>query len=180
MTIKTSKITLIGIYIAIALVLNIFENFLPTRVLIPGAKLGLANIITMISLMTLSKKETLVVIVIRVTLGSIFGGGLSGFLYSFSGAVISFSFMILVIMIFKNRISLIGISVTGAFFHGVGQVLMAAIIIQNTRIFVYLPTLLLASIATGIFIGYVSIFFLNRLKYIENISIYSKYYDVYF
>ena len=151
---KTKKLALMSLYISIALMLNIFENFLPTRYLVPGAKLGLANVITMISLLTLGKKDTIMILVIRVLLGSIFGGGVSGFLYSISGSIFSFMSMTLIISLFKDKISMIGISATGAFFHSVGQVLMASIIIQNVRIFSYLPMLLFASIVTGVFVGY--------------------------
>lgn len=153
MTNRSKKIALMGMYISIALMLNIFENFLPTKYLVPGAKLGLANVITMIALLTLGKRDTIMILVSRVLLGSIFGGGVSGFLYSISGATMSFLSMVLIIYIFKDKISMVGVSVTGAFFHSVGQVLMASMIIQNPRIFAYLPMLLFASIVTGAFIG---------------------------
>lgn len=164
---RTKKIVLMSLYVSIALMLNIFENFLPTRYLIPGAKLGLANVITMVSLLTIGKKDSIMILVIRVLLGSIFGGGISGFLYSISGAIFSFTTMILVIVIFKDKISMIGISATGAFFHSVGQVLMASMIIQNVRIFSYLPMLLFASIFTGVFIGFTAkntISFMVKIK----------------
>lgn len=164
---KTRKIALMSLYISIALMLNIFENFLPTRYLVPGAKLGLANVITMLSLITLGKRDTMMILFIRVLLGSIFGGGVSGFLYSVSGAIFSFMSMTLVIALFKSKISMIGISATGAFFHSVGQVIMASMIIQNIRIFSYLPMLLFASIITGVFIGYTAkntVEFMVRIK----------------
>ena len=163
----TKKIILIGLYISIALMFNIFENYLPTKFILPGAKLGLANIITVLSLYTLNKSDTFLIIVIRVILGSIFGGGLSSFLYSFSGAVLSFFAMNTVMILFKNRISVIGVSVTGAYFHSVGQILMSVIILSNIRMFIYLPSLLFASIITGIFIGYVVSFLLNRKSVIN-------------
>ncbi len=167
MTNKTKKIATMSLYVSMALMLNIFENFLPTRYLVPGAKLGLANVITMISLLTLGKRDTIMILFIRVLLGSIFGGGVSGFLYSISGASFSFISMVSIITIFRDKISMIGISATGAFFHSVGQVIMASLIIQNIRIFSYLPMLLFASLVTGVFIGYTAkstVEFMLRIK----------------
>lgn len=164
---KTKKLAIMSLYVSIALMLNIFENFLPTRFIVPGAKLGLANVITMVSLLTLGKKDTIMILVIRVLLGSIFGGGVSGFLYSISGAIFSFLSMVFIITIFKDKITMIGVSATGAFFHSVGQVVMASMIIQNVRIFSYLPMLLFASIFTGVFIGFTAknlVGFMIRIK----------------
>ena len=64
--------------------------------------------------------------------------------------------MILLYKYFKKYLSIPTISVCGAVFHNVGQLLVAAFIINDLRIYVYLPVLLIAAIVTGYFIGILS------------------------
>lgn len=161
---SAKKIALAGVFISLALVLNVMENFIPVRNLVPGAKLGLANVITMLALYSFTKRETFTILILRIILGSFFGGGVSGLMYSAAGGILSFITMVAAKAIGGKRISIIGVSVTGAYFHSVGQMLMAAMIIQNIRIFTYLPLLLAASIATGIGVGYASKALLERLR----------------
>ncbi len=153
---RSKRLALRSLFVSIALVLHIAENMIPMPMLTPGAKMGLANVITMLAVVLLGYKEALGILVARIFIGSIFGGGISGFLYSFSGGMLSLVMMALLIKLAKHHVSMIGISVTGAFFHSLGQVVVAALMLQNVRILSYLPVLLLTSIGAGIFIGYVS------------------------
>lgn len=161
---RTKKLAIRSLFVSIALVLHVAESMIPLPVLTPGAKIGLANVITMIAVVLLGYSEALGILIARIIIGSIFGGGVSGFLYSFSGGMLSLLMMALVLVLAKDRVSMIGISVTGAFFHSMGQVLMAAMILQNIRILSYLPVLLLTSIGAGIFVGYVSKALIPYLK----------------
>jgi heptaprenyl diphosphate synthase len=162
---KTRKLVLMGLYISMALALHIFEKTLPVPFIAPGAKLGLANIITLTALITLGFKDAFVILMVRILMGSIFGGGVSAFLYSITGGVLSILFMQLTRIVGRKNVSLIGISVVGAVFHNIGQLLAAALIINNVNIFVYLPILFLTAIGTGIFVGLVSrylVSFINK------------------
>lgn len=161
---RTKKLAIRSLFVSIALVLHIAESMIPLPVLTPGAKIGLANIITMIAVVLMGYKEAFGILIARIMIGSIFGGGVSGFLYSFSGGMLSLVMMTLLIMLAKDKISMIGISVTGAFFHSLGQVIVAALMLQNVRILSYLPVLLLTSIGAGIFVGYVSKALIPYLK----------------
>lgn len=153
---QTKRLAVRALFVSIALVLHIAESMIPLPVLTPGAKIGLANIITMLAVVLMGYKEALGILVARIMIGSIFGGGVSGFLYSFSGGMLSLVMMAILIALAKDYVSMIGISVTGAFFHSMGQVLVAAAMLQNIRILSYLPVLLLTSVGAGIFVGYVS------------------------
>jgi heptaprenyl diphosphate synthase len=64
----------------------------------------------------------------------------------------------------KDYISIIGVSITGAFFHNVGQVLIAALVIHNINIIVYLPILSIAGIGTGFFVGITSRYLMIYVK----------------
>ncbi|WP_330665060.1 Gx transporter family protein [Tepidibacter sp.] len=154
---KTKKMVFMSILVSQSLVMYIIESYIsnPLVFIAPGAKLGLSNIITLISLFFLGFKDTFVILTSRIIISSIFGGGFSAFLYSIVGGILSLVSMAIFIKLRKRESSLIGVSVIGAMFHNVGQLIMASIIIHNIGIFIYLPILLLTSIPTGLFIGFV-------------------------
>ncbi|SKC42266.1 Gx transporter family protein [Maledivibacter halophilus] len=163
---KTRKLVIMGLFVSMALALHIFEKTIPVPFITPGAKLGLSNIITLTVLISLGFKDAVIVLIIRIILGSIFGGGLSGFIYSISGGMLSVVFMEFIRRIGKENVSVIGISIVGAVSHNIGQLLAAAFVINNINIFVYLPVLFLAAIGTGLFVGLVTkylLFSLNRI-----------------
>ena len=151
---KTKKLVLLGILVSLAAALHALEALIPNPVPIPGAKLGLANIITLVTLTLFGWREGVVVVVLRVLIGSLLGGtflGL-GFLLSFSGAVFSLLIMYGLIR-FAPSFSVIGVSVGGAVAHNLAQVTIAALVTQTPYLYFFLPVLLLLSVPTGIFTG---------------------------
>lgn len=162
---KTSKIVYIGLLVSQALVLHIIERSIPVPFITPGAKLGLANLITVIALYTLDKKrDAFLVLFLRLILSTIFGGNLSSFMYSVSGGILSFISMIIIKEVFKDKVSIIGVSSTGAIFHNVGQLIIASIIVKNIGVMLYLPILSTMGIGTGIFVGITANYAVNHLK----------------
>ena len=119
---------------------------------------------TVLALYTLSKKEALLVLFLRLTLGSIFGGSLSAFMYSAAGGILSFLSMVFIKEVFKDKISIIGVSASGAVFHNIGQILVASAIVHNIGVTLYLPVLSIVGIVTGIFIGITSNYLVEHLK----------------
>ncbi|MGL5244749.1 MAG: Gx transporter family protein [Sarcina sp.] len=151
---KVSKLVYISLLVAQALVLYIFESIIPVPFITPGAKLGLANIVIVIALYTLNNHgEAFLVLFLRLLLATIFGGNISSFLFSLFGGVFSFIAMVLVKTIGKERVSIIGVSATGAVFHNIGQLLIACFLVKNIGVMLYLPILSIAGIGTGIFVG---------------------------
>ncbi|MFT5876027.1 MAG: heptaprenyl diphosphate synthase [Clostridium sp.] len=159
---NTKRMVLLSMLVAIALVIYLIEAQIP--VLFPGIKLGLANSISLVALILLGWKEAFLIMILRTILGSIFGGSMSAFMFSFAGGVLSNVVMILLYKYFKNSLSIPTISVCGSVFHNVGQLLVAAFIINDLRIYVYLPVLLIAAIVTGYFIGILSSILKSRLE----------------
>ncbi len=150
----TKKVARIGVFVALAMIFGYIEVLIPFHLGIPGVKLGIANIVTVTCLYLFTPKEAFGISMLRIFLMSIlFGNGMS-FLYSFAGGLLSF----LVMWIGKkyNWFSVIGVSVAGAVFHNVGQILAAVLVLQNTKILGYLPVLLVAGIVTGGLIGVVT------------------------
>jgi len=171
---KTFRIVFIGLLVAQALALYTIESMIPVPFIAPGAKLGLANLITVIALYTLnSKKDVFLVILLRLLLSTMFGGNLSTFMYGVTGAILSYLAMILVKTLGKNKVSIIGVSASGALFHNVGQLIVASVMVQNIAIMLYLPILSIAGVGTGIFIGISANFIVNhmsKLHYFKNFN----------
>ncbi len=158
------KMIYIALLVSMSLVLHIFENMIPVPFITPGAKLGLANIITVIALYTLKDGEAFLVLFLRILLSVMFGGSLSRLLYSLSGGVLSYLMMVLTKRLFKGNVSIIGVSCAGAVFHNVGQLLASAFIVQTMSVMLYLPVMSIAGIGTGIFVGITGEFAVKHLK----------------
>jgi len=155
-----------------ALVLHYIEHFFPP--LAPGAKLGLANIVTLVCLHLFGFPEAMSVVIIRSILGPLLGGSPTAIMYSMAGGVLSCIIMAVLYFKFSNYFSLLGISLAGAVFHNIGQLLTASLLYGTIGIlFTYLPILMLSSIITGNFIGLVVkyiIRFLSRKDLMMNFS----------
>ena len=153
---QTKKLTLCAVILSLALALSYLERFLPLQLLIPlpGVKLGLSNIVTLIALYLLGAKSAFAILILRCILGSIFGGGITGLLFSLTGGVAAMT-----IMTAAKRIpflSIYGVSILGAAAHHVGQIAAAMVLMQSVYVGAYLPYLLLAGLVTGFATGGVS------------------------
>ena len=158
------KFTRLTMLLALSVVLNIIESFIPLfNGNIPGLKLGLANIIILIVLYMFSFKDALYVSLLRIILVGILRTGLFSmtFFFSLGGAFFSLCSMFLAK---KTKLSIIGVSIVGSIFHSIGQILVAILIIKNMYIIYYVPWLLLFSIPTGILVGFTSKTILNNLE----------------
>ena len=150
--------------LSFSIVLSILESFIPLfNGYIPGLKLGLANIIVLIVLYKYDAKDVFFVSILRVIVVGLMRTGLFSvtFFFSLSGALFSAVSMIL---FKKTKLSMVGVSVIGSIFHSVGQILVAILLLSNNNMIYYLPWLLLFSIPTGLFVGYVSKKLLSDLE----------------
>lgn len=162
---KTSKMVYMSLLVSIALILSLIERMIPTPFVAPGAKLGLANLIIIISVYTLdSYKDSFIILFLRIFLAALLGGSISSLLYSVTGGTLSFIITIIVKELGKNHVSVIGVSASAAVFHNIGQLLAASLILNNFSIFLYLPLLSITGIITGIFIGLSANYILNHFK----------------
>lgn len=154
--IESRRVANLALFVSIGLVLSIIENSFPPLLPVPGAKLGLANIATVIALYLYGPKMALEVTVLRTLIGGILRGSVVGLLLSFSGGMISTLIMILLFLTLSNYLSIIGVSVAGAAVHNAVQLAVAFLLVHHTALFYYLPYLVLISLPTGIFVGYTS------------------------
>lgn len=149
---KTFKTVYLALLIAQSLALFLFEGMLPLPFLAPGAKLGLANLITLLALYTLPRwQDALLVILIRIALATMFGGGPTILMYSLAGGLLSFAVMLM--LRHSGRFSILGVSAAGGFAHNLGQLLIASLVIGNQDLLLYLPILGPCGILTGLLLG---------------------------
>lgn len=158
---KTRKLVFLAIMIAISVVLSIVESMISV-IFIPGVKLGLANIITLIVLMTFSDKDAFMVVIVRLLIVALTYTGLfsNSFWISLSGGLFAISGMVL---IKKFNFSVYGISVFGSTMHMAGQIL-AAMTLADPALAVLLPYLILLSVPTGLLTAYLSQRVIHSLK----------------
>ena len=146
---RTRSITLSAVLVALALALSYTERFIPLQLLIPlpGVKLGLANIVTLMALYLLGSKYTFPIVILRCLLGALFGGGITGLLFSLTGGVLSLGIMALCKK--APLFSVYGVSILGAAAHNVGQILAAMVLMNSVYVCGYLPYLLMVALFTG-------------------------------
>lgn len=162
---KTKDITIIGILTAVCVVISIIESYFDfIGNIVPGLKLGLANIVVLFALYKYNFKTAIGISLVRVFIVALIRTGFGiNFFFSIVGAIFSIVTMSLVK---KTKLSIVGVSIIGSIFHSIGQILVGIIILDNYNVIYYLPYLLLFSIPTGILIGIIS---KRLLKYTERI-----------
>jgi len=155
------KIALCAMLMALAMIFSYVEVLIPINLGVPGIKLGIANLVVVVGLFFLPAGEVLMISVARILLmGYLFGNGMS-ILYSLAGGLLSF----LVMLLLKHIKGFsIGVSIAGGVTHNVAQICVAALVVQNRKLFYYLPALLVAGVITGMLIGILSDRILSAVK----------------
>ncbi len=158
---KSKNVALFGMMVALAFTFSYLESLIPFNIGIPGVKLGLANLVVVVALYTMRPAEAFCIAVIRIFLAGLTFGNAYSIAYSLCGGVLSF----IVMFIFKRtKLSVIGVSMLGGVFHNIGQIIVAAIIMETVQIAYYLPVLLVAGIITGLIIGVITKLTVDRIS----------------
>lgn len=169
---KTQKLIYIALLVAQGVILGLIENVFPSPfAFAPGAKLGLANLITIIAIFTMPKKDSFTLIWMRLILTTLLGGTVSTFLYSMSGSLLSYFGMLLIKSLGPKRVSIIGISAAGGFLHNVGQLIVASWIAQSWTVMLYLPVMSILGILAGTMIGIAGNYILVHVKTVRNFQL---------
>ena len=155
------KVPIYGMFIALALVMSYVENIFPLHMGIPGAKIGLPNIVIVIALYKAGEKSACIISMIRIILVGFLFGNLFGIVYSIMGAMFSLGTMIFLKK--KTDFTVYGVSCIGGIMHNVGQLAAAIIVMETKELVCYLPVLTVVGAVTGILIGIVSGNLLKRL-----------------
>jgi len=158
---KRGRVAVFGVFTALALIFSYVELLIPINFGIPGAKLGLANLVIIIVLYKTDWKEALLLSVVRIVLAGFLFGNLFGILYSLAGGILSLAVMALLKR--SGAFSIIGVSMAGGVSHNVGQLIMAMLVVETYAVGYYLPVLLIAGLITGTLIGIAGREMLKRL-----------------
>ena len=160
---KTKKLALMALLTAIALTIFVVENQLPAPVPIPGVKLGLANIITLVTMLLLGKKEAGAVLLVRVLMGAMFAGSPSTLLFSAAGGALAWLVMCLTVGLFGEK-QLWIVSALAGLAHNAGQLLTCALVVKTPGVFAYAPILAVSGVITGVFIGLAAMYLIRALR----------------
>jgi heptaprenyl diphosphate synthase len=150
----TRRLVFLSLLVAMGTALYVVEGLLLLPLPLPGVKLGLANIISLLAIYLYGFRDGLIVALLRVTLGSLISGIFlsPGFLLALAGAVNSTLVMALLLN-WTRCFSMIGVSMAGALAHNIGQLAAAAVLLQSSAIVYYLPVLVAAAVPTGFVTG---------------------------
>ncbi len=164
---KTKRLAADAVLTAAALVVFVIEAQIPAPMAVPGIKLGLANVITLVAMSLFGKKDAAAILFMRILLGSVFCGSAASLTYSLSGGVCCYLVMCLMSRVLTGS-RLWAVSVFGAIAHNVGQLTAAAMMLSSAKVFLYFPALLLSAIITGAFTGLCAQLTVGRLKKITD------------
>lgn len=159
---KTTKLSLMAMLTAASLIVFVIEAQIPAPVPVPGVKLGLANVITLIAMLLLGRREAGLILAVRIVMGSVFAGGVSAFLFSISGGVLAYAVMCITVTRFPRKMLWV-VSALAAVAHNLGQLLAAIAVTKTAALMVYAPVLLASGIITGVFTGLVAMYLVRRL-----------------
>ena len=142
---SVGTIAQLGMFIAVAMVFSYIESFIRIDIAVPGIKLGLANIVTIVVLCKLGLADAVLVSVLRIFLSSLLFGNFTVMIYSLAGAAVSMLFMWISVKI------------------GFGQLIVASLVIKNQNILIYAPVLLISGTITGVLIGLAAVFVMRAV-----------------
>ena len=163
---KTRKLALMALLTAIALTIFVIEAQIPAPVPVPGVKLGLANIITLITMLLLGKREAGAVLLVRVLMGAMFAGSPSTLLFSAAGGALAYLLMCLLAERFgPDRLWIV--SALAGIAHNAGQLLACALVVKTPGVFAYAPVLAASGVITGVFTGLAAQYLLKALKKVK-------------
>ena len=159
---NTKKLAYLSISVALSMVFSFIESQIPPLAAVPGVKIGLANIVTVVLLYSLGAKEAGGVSLIRVILSSLLFGSFVSLIYSISGAVVSFFAMLL--MKKTDKFSIVGVSVVGGVLHNAAQIAAACLVMENAAIAFWIIPLIVSGTLAGIAIGIAAGILTVRMK----------------
>ena len=154
MPLLNRKTAFCGLVLALALMAGYVESLIPVAIAIPGIKLGAANSVILILLYMVGVRESFIVNISRVVLSGFLFGSMSSILYSLSGAILSL--LIMTLLKKTDRFSISGVSMAGGVAHNIGQLTIAALVLETSAVWYYLPVLIISGSLTGLLIGFLT------------------------
>lgn len=144
-------VAIMGLMLAAALLLGYVESLIPLDFAIPGIKIGLPNMLTLVLLRKKGIGYAMPFGILRALLSNLLFGNVLSLSYAVAGCVVS-----VVVMRFAQNsrfVGVVGQSVLGALGHNIGQVVAAISILSTVRFIYYLPFLMISGAITGFLVG---------------------------
>ncbi len=163
---KVKKITRIAILSSLALIIFVLESLIPPVVPVAGVKIGLANTVVLFTMATSGVVPALFVMLVKVFLGNLFTGTAVSLIYSLLGSGLCFCAQWLAIAMLGSE-KMWAVSVIGAIFHNIGQVMAAAVLTGTDKIIWYVVILIPVGIITGAFTGIAATYTLKATKKLD-------------
>lgn len=145
---KAREVALTGMLFALAMALSYMESLItPLLGLMPGMKLGLANIVVMYALLFLRGRTALLLVLLKALFSFLTRGATAGLLSLCGGGL---SFVVLWLLL-RAPFAVTGyiFSVSGALAHNLGQLLGAGVVLSSAMALGYAPAELLAGLVVG-------------------------------
>lgn len=167
---KNKRYAVIIILVTNAILISLLESLIPIPIPVPGIKLGLANIITLIAIAFLPLRDVLLVVTIRCFVVALLTRGIMMLAFSLTGGILSALVMFFIYKKLSRFFSIKGISVVGAIIHNTTQITIATFLLAETAIFLYLPILLVSAVITGSITGAIGQIAISEIKEKELLS----------
>ena len=156
------RITILSALTAMGLITFMIESLFPPLFL-PGAKMGLSNVFSLLTLIVLGPTEAFILVIVRTTLGSIFTGNMSTLMYSMTAGVVSVAVSTVLVEFVYPKVSIVAISVVSAVLHNLTQNLVFCLVSNTPEMFAYMPWLALLGVVAGIIVGFAVWFILRTV-----------------
>ncbi len=147
------RIALLSVLTAMGLIMFMVESLFPPLFL-PGAKMGLSNIFSLLTLFVMGPTEAFVLVIIRTTLGSLFTGNISTLMYSMTAGIVSVAVSAVLVEFAYPRVSIVAISVVAAVMHNLAQNIVFCLVSDTAEMFAYMPWLALIGVVAGVIVGF--------------------------
>ena len=135
---KTKRITYPALYAVAAIALGLIENAFPPIVPVAGVKIGLANVVVLLAIVTLSAGEAALILTAKCLVVALASGNVFSLAYSLPAGLASLVAEALLVRFFVGRLSLVVVSYAGAIIHTAVQIGVASAVV-NVSLFAYFP-----------------------------------------
>jgi heptaprenyl diphosphate synthase len=158
---NVKRLPVYALMIALAMIFSYLETLIPTPFFVPGMKLGLANIVTMVALYRMKTFDAAVISAARILLSALLFGNMFSLAYSLAGGALSLAVMVLLKK--SGKFGVAGVSAAGGVCHNIAQIGVAALLLETGELIYYLPVLLITGTVTGGLIGVLGGLLLKKL-----------------
>lgn len=158
----TKRIALLGVLTGLALASYILESLLP-NLLLPGAKIGISNVFSLLTLILLGLPQALLLTAVRTTIAALVCGTVGALPYSLTAGIASVIVAYLAYTATKKKTSVVATSIAGAVTHNLVQNAVYSAMIRSADAFALSPYLGLFGIISGLFTGLLTLLILKTI-----------------